>query len=338
MIWFDQTKAAQAGHRSGLTRVSTRLREELGAAATGVAWGSWNRAAKAGDWFLTAELFCEAERPEFWAFLRQPPCRLAAIFHDAIPLKHPAITWPQSVSRHPEYMKMLASFDRVFAVSEASRDELEGFWRWQGIRAKASVEVIALGADAGAAPRRAVPVVPVRPALLCVGIIEPRKNQAFLLEVCESLWLDGLEFDLHLVGRVNPRFGRPIEAQIRRQARRRRGLHFHGTAEDARVAELYAGASALAFPTRAEGCGLPLLEALWLGVPCVCSDLPVLRENAAGGGCRAVPLGDVAAWRVALRELLFDSALRAGLAREACDRSLPTWSAAAAFLRSSLAA
>ena len=37
MIWFDQTKSAQAGHRSGLTRVSTRLREELGSAATGVA-------------------------------------------------------------------------------------------------------------------------------------------------------------------------------------------------------------------------------------------------------------------------------------------------------------
>jgi glycosyltransferase involved in cell wall biosynthesis len=338
MIWFDQTKSAQAGHRSGLTRVSTRLREELGSAATGVAWGPWNRAAQAEDWFLTAELFCEAERPGFWAFLRQPPCRLAAIFHDAIPLKHPAITWPQSVSRHPEYMKMLASFDRVFAVSAASRDELEGFWRWQGIRPKAPVEVIALGADAGAGPRRVVPLVPARPALLCVGIIEPRKNQAFLLEVCESLWRDGGEFDLHLVGRVNPRFGPPIEAQIRRQARVRPGLQFHGSATDARVAELFAGASALAFPTRAEGCGLPLLEALWLGVPCVCSDLPVLRENAAGGGCRTVPLEDATAWRGALREILFDPGLRAGLAREACGLLLPTWSDAAAFLRSSLAA
>lgn len=337
MIWFDQTKSAQAGHRSGLTRVSSRLREELGAAATGVSWEDWKRTVTGDDWFLTAELFCEAERPGMWEFLREPPCRLAAIYHDAIPLKHPAITWPQSVSRHPEYMKMLASFDRVFAVSEASREELEGFWRWQGVQAKASVEVIALGADVGTAPRRVVPVAPLRPSLLSVGIIEPRKNQAFLLEVCESLWLDGLEFDLHLVGRVNPRFGKPIEAQIRRQARLRRGLQFHGAAGDAQVAELYAGANALAFPTLAEGCGLPLLESLWLGVPCVCSDLPVLRENAEGGGCLAVPLGDTAAWRMALRQVLFDPAIRADLARTACARPLPTWSAAAAFLRTSLA-
>lgn len=338
MIWFDQTKSGQAGHRSGLTRVSVRLREEFGPAAAAVAWGEWNRAARPDDWFLTAELFCEAERPGFWAFLRQPPCRLAAIFHDAIPLRHPGITWPQSVSRHPEYMKMLASFDRVFAVSAASRDELEGFWRWQGVRPKGTVEVLALGADAAATPRRTEPGVPPRPALLCVGIVEPRKNQAFLADVCDSLWADGLDFDLHVVGRVNPRFGKPIEAELRQLARRRSGLKLHGAADDALVARLFFEVSALAFPTMAEGCGLPLLESLWQGVPCVCSDLPVLRENADGGGCRAVAVGDPAAWRSALREVMFEPAQRAGLAREACARPLPTWSAAAAFLRASLAA
>jgi glycosyltransferase involved in cell wall biosynthesis len=338
MIWFDLTKSGQAGHRSGLTRVSTRLRGELSSAAADVRWGEWDRSTSPGDWFLTAELFCEAERPGFWAFLRQPPCRLAAIFHDAIPLKRPDITWPQSVSRHPEYMKMLASFDRVFAVSEASRAELEGFWRWQGVQAKAAVEVIALGADGAGVPRRTVPREPGRPSLLCVGIIEPRKNQAFLVEVCESLWAEGLDFDLHLVGRVNPHFGRPIQALIKRVARTRKGLHDQGPADDARVAELYADATALVFPTLAEGCGLPLLESLWQGVPCVCSDLPVLRENADGGGCRPVAVGDSAAWREALREILTNRALRSALAGAACVRPLPTWAGAAEDLRASLGA
>ncbi len=338
MIWFDHTKSGQAGHRSGLTRVSSRLRAELGGAAEAVRWGHWDRATAPGDWFLTAELFCEEERPGFWEFLRKPPCRLAAIFHDAIPLKRPDITWPQSVSRHPEYMKMLASFDRVFAVSEASRVELEGFWRWQGVRKKAAVEVIALGADGAGAPRRTVPCEPARPSLLCVGIIEPRKNQAFLVDVCESLWAEGLDFDLHLVGRVNPHFGRPIEALIRRVAEARRGLRYHGAADDARVAELYAGATALVFPTVAEGCGLPLLESLWQGVPCVCSDLPVLRENADGGGCLPVAVTDTAAWRVALREIIRDRTLRAMLAGAACTRPLPTWSGATEYVRTALRA
>lgn len=56
-----------------------------------------------------------------------------------------------------------------------------------------------------------------------------------------------------------------------------------GRVGDAELAGLYAGAGALAFPSRAEGFGLPVLEALGAGVPVVASDLPVLREVA--GGC-----------------------------------------------------
>src|SRR5581483_3462106 len=133
MIFFDVTKTGAAGHRSGLTRVSARLREELGERATAVRWPEWKHNATASDWFFTAELFSEDERPGFTEFLAQRHCRAAAVFHDAIPLQHPHITWPQSVARHPAYLKLLARFDRVFAVSAASRDELLGFWRWQGI-------------------------------------------------------------------------------------------------------------------------------------------------------------------------------------------------------------
>ena len=38
MIFFDTTKTGAAGHRSGLMRVSARLRDELGSAATAVSW------------------------------------------------------------------------------------------------------------------------------------------------------------------------------------------------------------------------------------------------------------------------------------------------------------
>src|SRR4051812_36031940 len=207
MIFFDVTKAGSAGHRSGLMRVSARLADGLKDVAKEVRWGDWDRkGVRADDWFLTGELFSEEERPGLTAFLEQPPCRLAAIFHDAIPLKHPHITWPQSVARHPEYMKMLASFDRVFAVSEASRRELTAFWKWQGVAVRATVETLTLGADFTADSQRTdaaqsgSPLPPgATPSVLSVGIIEPRKNQEFLLEVCEALWNERLTFDLHLV-------------------------------------------------------------------------------------------------------------------------------------------
>jgi glycosyltransferase involved in cell wall biosynthesis len=329
MIHFDVTKTGPAAHRSGLTRVSARLREELGAAAAEVQWPAWPMRTKSSDWLVTAELFSEEERPGVTEYLRRRECRTAAIFHDAIPLKHPHITWPQSVARHPSYLKLLAQFERVWAVSSASRQELMEFWSWQGLESTPPVEVLPLGADFNRSPRAALREPASVPMLLCVGIVEPRKNQAFLLEVCEQLWRDGLNFELHVVGRVNPHFGNPIVERLRALRREGRPARFHESASDAELARLYAGARATVFPTIAEGCGLPLLESLWMGVPCVCSDLPVLRENAAGGGCLAVPVNDAAAWADALRRVLTETALIARLTSEAARRELPTWSDAA---------
>lgn len=345
MICFDVTKADRSGHRSGLQRVSARLGGELGAAVTPVRWtgAGWAEAATGrvvapgpADWLLTAELFSEVERPGFTAWLSARTCRRAAIFHDAIPLQWPQITWPQSVARHPGYMKVLAMFDRVWAVSAASRADLLGYWRWLGLETVPAVATLALGADFDGTTR-AGPAGPRGPVLLCVGIIEPRKHQEFLLEVCEGLWGEGLAFTLHLVGRVNPHFGRPVADRIRRLQRAGRAVQHHPTADDAALNALYADARATVFPTRAEGCGLPLLESLWRGVPCVCSDLPVLRENADGGGCVPVPVGNAAAWRAALRRALTDDAWIAGLAEVAAKRPLPTWRDTAAQVAAELA-
>ncbi len=339
MIYFDLTKTGGSSHRSGLMRVSGRLAGELGEAATGVQWGKWNREVQPADWFVTAELFSEAERPGFTAFLDARRCRLAAIFHDAIPLKLPHITWPQSVARHPGYLKLLAKFDRVWAVSEASRQELVGFWRWLGLERTPPVTVLPLGADFNGARRvtsRGLPATAV-PQLLGVGIIEPRKNQMLLLDACETLWRVGLKFELNLVGRVNPHFGAPIMARAKRLARTHRGtLRIHQSASDAVLTQLHGSARATVFPTIAEGCGLPLLESLWMGVPCVFSDLAVLRENGDGGGCVPVAVNDLMAWQTAIRRVVEDDAFVATLTAEAATRSLPTWAKTAETLRAGL--
>lgn len=347
MILFDVTNLAEPGHRSGIVRVSERLREELGRSVQPVRWHGGKKAwldpdsGKAvrvhpTDWWFTVELFSRAERPGFAEWLESRPCRLAAVFHDAIPLRFPHITWPQSVQRHPDYLKLLASFDRVWAVSEASRRDLAGFWQWQGLAPRAAVATLELGADFDHAPRTPAAPPPSRPSLLCVGIIEPRKNQGFLLDVAQRLWAGGLDFDLHVVGRVNPHFGAPIERTLRAAAKREPRLMLHGAAKDATLQRLYAGVTAVVFPTIAEGCGLPLLEALWRGVPCVCSDLPVLRENADGGGCVTAQVNDAGDWVGKLGGLLRDAARQRDLREAAAARTLPTWHDAAQALRAGL--
>ena len=335
MILFDHSRTRQADHRSGLTRVTSRLLAELGDAVRPVAVfrpGTGGPATAAEDfrlvgtdWLVTAELFSEAECPGLWDLIHGRRCRLAAVFHDAIPLKLPHVTWPQSVGRHPEYMKMLAEFDRVFAVSEASRNDLIEFWRWQGVEPRAKVETIALGADFSGLPRVQGTTQAGGASLLCIGILEPRKNQTFLLDVCESLWRDGLAFDLHLVGRANPHFGKPVVAKIKKLQKKWEGLHYHEAASDEEMIALYRDTRASVFPTLAEGCGLPLLESLWSGVPCICSDLPVLRENAGGGGCVPIAPNDFDGWCNALRQVLTDAAHHRELVNAAVARPLPRW-------------
>jgi glycosyltransferase involved in cell wall biosynthesis len=367
MIYFDVTNAHRSRHKSGLLRVSARLLSELGAKATPVVWrhrqwfkaadipkgGAWRLWLKPGlrplpvqfgvaDWLFTPEVFAPDERPGFAESFVRKEVRKAVLFHDAIPLKFPHITWPRSVARHAPYMGMLAEFDHVFAVSQASAEEIGGFWRWQGRlnlpKAPPPVTVLPLGADFNGQSRRIRTRSEARPppVVLCTGILEPRKNQVFLIEVCEALWSTALLFELHFVGRVNPHFGRPVLAAIQAARRRGRPIHHHHGLDDDGLSALYARTRVTAFPTMAEGCGLPLLESLWQGVPCLCSDLPVLRENADCGGCVSLPLDQPESWQETLRSLLTTDMAWGRLAQQAGTRPLPTWHATQEALRSAL--
>ncbi len=376
MIYFDITKAGRARHHSGLQRVSSRLRAELGARVESVVWenAQWLRVSDRGpvrptaaDWIVTPELFSEAERPGWSSWLQAgwpARCRVVAIFHDAIPLKFPQWTWPQSVARHPEYLKMLASFDRVLAVSETSRLELTEFWKWQGVTPRSSVGRIELGADfvgsaippantpgAGASPgmgdprhellnteRPRLPTIAARvrkPRLVCIGIIEPRKNQSLLLDVAEQLIERGVRFEMDFVGRVNPHFGNPISYRLRRLAARYSEIRYHGAATDEAVLELWRGARASLFPTLAEGCGLPLLESVARGVPCLASDLPVLRESGEAG-CVFIKTGDTNAWIESVERILTDDVWATELAIQASARPTVGWAHTAEQLLISL--
>lgn len=65
-----------------------------------------------------------------------------------------------------------------------------------------------------------------------------------------------------------------------------------GYASDVDLRSVVAGASALVLPSRDEGFGLPVLEAMACDVPVVCTDVPSLRE-VAGKFAHLVPYGDV---------------------------------------------
>jgi glycosyltransferase involved in cell wall biosynthesis len=86
-----------------------------------------------------------------------------------------------------------------------------------------------------------------------------------------------------------------------------------GSVAYAELRALYAGAEVFAFPSRHEGFGLPVLEAMVQNTPVVAADIPALRE-VAGNAARFVACDDVDGWVDALESLLGDPAACAALA------------------------
>jgi glycosyltransferase involved in cell wall biosynthesis len=90
-----------------------------------------------------------------------------------------------------------------------------------------------------------------------------------------------------------------------------------GRLPDAAIPDLYRGAAAVVLPSRAEGFGLPVMEAMACGVRVVCSDLPALREIADGVATFCDP-GDAHAFAQAILHAMAadsDEVIRRGIER-----------------------
>jgi glycosyltransferase involved in cell wall biosynthesis len=125
--------------------------------------------------------------------------------------------------------------------------------------------------------------------LLFVGAIQERKNPLAAVDAAAEVGLP-----LVVAGpEKEPELARELE---------RRGARLRGYVTKPELAELYRGAAALVLPSRFEGFGLPVLEAMASGTPVVLAPEPALREVAGDAAVYAEPVGLADAVRRALAE------------------------------------
>jgi glycosyltransferase involved in cell wall biosynthesis len=115
------------------------------------------------------------------------------------------------------------------------------------------------------------------PYLLSLGQWKAYKNLPLLIEAFGLVLRQRVQAQLVIAGH-DPRHP---EVQAAAATLPAGSVVFPGRLPDDAIADLYRGAAAVVLPSRAEGFGLPVIEAMACGTRVVCSDLPVLREVAA---------------------------------------------------------
>ncbi|MFW7266474.1 glycosyltransferase family 4 protein [Gluconacetobacter sp. Hr-1-5] len=246
-------------------------------------------------------------------FLKRADAGMAVMVHDLIPIDYPEYARPTEPDRHRRRMDTVGRLaDSVIVPSRPVGEALRQYLTPHGHCPPVSV------VHHGCLLPSSIPasvgnLAPDAPYFVILGTIEPRKNHLLLLNLWRQMAMEGGATPLpHLV--IIGRRGwenENILDMIERCPALQGIVHEHATLSDQAVAGLVRGARALLFPSFAEGFGLPLLEALAMGVACLCSDLPVFREIAGDLPVYLDPL-DGPGWRRAIRERSGDEKAAAG--------------------------
>ena len=263
--------------------------------------------------------------------------RCVTTIHDVIPLLLPGYA-PRS--RKSRMMALLRACMRltirkstaVLTVSDTARRDIARVFSLAPSSA-AKIHPIYNGISSTARPD-CIPIphsafrIPHSPIVLYVGRLDPYKQVPELVRAFASaIRHSSSSAKLFIVGPDDPRYpeAREMAASLDIEDR----VMFLGFVPDSQLDALYREATIVVNPSRYEGFGLPILEAMAHGAPVICGDGGAQPE-IAGDAARIVPSGDGQALADAISELLADPALRRTLSERGLARAASfTWDRAA---------
>lgn len=234
--------------------------------------------------------------------------------YDLIPAMHPAASVDPVPAVYGAWLRAaLLQSDGILTISRAVMDDLLLFLRAEAVPHRPGLRVgwFHCGSDidddaqtANGRVRGELEQVfaTAEPVFLIVGTVEPRKGHDVALDAFDTLWAEGADVRLVVLGSK----GWHVEAvteRIRGHPAFGRKLFWFDDASDAELDSAYGRCAALLNPSYAEGFGLPLAEAARAGRPVICSDIPVFREIGRDGAAY-FRVNDASALAKRIREFL----------------------------------
>ena len=205
------------------------------------------------------------------------------LLHDMIPIYEYAHSSASKFSNnftHDNHI-VIKEAERILSNSCFTKDEIERFSASGHLPPVPDVIAVPLCHELRLTNEPVVQVGPTEPYVLCVGILTGRKNLECVMEALLHLYETGRPVPpLVLAGAQRKRTDSYLE-QGRFDSIRDR-INIVTNPNQAELRRLYEGAMTLAIPSRMEGWGLPLGEALWLGTPGLASTEAVVLEEVGG--------------------------------------------------------
>ena len=161
-------------------------------------------------------------------------------------------------------------------------------------------------------------VRPRPPHLVAIQSNAAHKDNPTLLRALAALVARSPEVPWRLTITGDPHWTR--ERELARELGVAERIDFRGYLSFDELAGLLADALCLVFPSRLEGFGIPLIEAMACGCPVVAADATAVPEVVAGAGILAEP-GNPAAFAAAVRRIQEDPALAATLVAKGVERA-----------------
>ncbi len=264
--------------------------------------------------------------------LKQQGLILISMIYDIMAITHFQYFHPLFTYEFMEFISAHILYDDLILVNTAdTRNTLLSFAKKAGIESLC-VEVVPLGGDFQG--RQEVPdsteqvqesvkqTAGLKPYLLLVGTIEPRKNHRLLYDAYRRR-LHKEEINIIFAGRVGW-IEKEFMDTLYQDPDYGKRIHHISNASNQDLRYLYHHAFAVAFPTHMEGYGLPVVEALENGDVVIASDIPVLRE-VGGDYCIYFKENDVDDFSDKVVDLMHDKESYSKLREHVSSYRVHTW-------------
>ena len=243
---------------------------------------------------LTGGMVSEALKCGVYQSIKNSGVKIYSIVYDLLPIEMPEMFLPGTKKAHEDWFRSVVNIsDGVVCISKSVATSVDR-WVAENKPEKSRFfysEWFHLGADIdNSLPTEGMPdnageilsKISSKPTFVMVGTIEPRKGHDFTLNAFESLWDDGYDINLVIVGKE----GWMVDSFVGKLKRHEKiddRLFWLKGISDEFLDQVYKNSDCLIAASEGEGFGLPLIEAAQNKLPIMARDIPVFRE--VGGSC-----------------------------------------------------